>query len=126
MSDRRQEIAMGRFATLVMLALALGATGVQAQSFPTKPVRVVVPYPAGGSVDNISRAVTPRLSAIWGQPVLIENKAGGATGIAAELVAKSPADGHTLFATGMETFAINPFMLAKLSYEVKDFVPVSG
>ncbi len=117
---------MGRFATLVMLALALGATGVQAQSFPNKPIRVVVPYPAGGSVDNISRAVTPRLSAIWGQPVLIENKAGGATGIAAELVAKSPADGHTLFATGMETFAINPFMLAKLSYEVKDFVPVSG
>jgi tripartite-type tricarboxylate transporter receptor subunit TctC len=89
-------------------------------------VRVVVAYPAGGSVDNISRAVVPRLSAIWGQPIVIENKAGGATGIAADLVAKSPADGTTLLATGMETFAINPFMLAKLSYEVKDFVPVSG
>ena len=58
---------MRRLATLVMLGFALGATGVQAQSFPTKPVRVVVPYPAGGSVDNISRAVTPRLSAIWSQ-----------------------------------------------------------
>ena len=57
---------------------------------------------------------------------MIENKAGGATQIGAETVAKSAPDGHTLFATGMETFAINPFMLSKLSYDVKEFVPVSG
>ena len=61
--------------------------------------------------------MTQRLSAIWGQPIVIENKAGGATEIAAELVAKSAPDGYTLFATGMETFAINPFMVAKLSYD---------
>jgi tripartite-type tricarboxylate transporter receptor subunit TctC len=112
--------------SIVAVALVLGAALAEAQTFPSKPVRVVVPYPAGGSVDNISRAVTPRLSAVWGQPVLIENKAGGATAIGADAVAKSPPDGHTLFATGMETFAINPFMLAKLTYEVKDFTPVSG
>ena len=94
----------------------MAATVAPAQTFPSKPVRIVVPYPAGGSVDNISRAVAPRLGAIWGQPIVIENKAGGATGIAAELVAKSAPDGYTLFATGMETFAINPFMVAKLSY----------
>ena len=117
---------MTRTGLLVVAALALGAMFAQAQTFPSKPVRVVVAYPAGGSVDNISRAVVPRLSAIWGQPVVIENKAGGATGIAAELVAKSAPDGTTLLATGMETFAINPFILSKLSYEVKDFVPVSG
>jgi tripartite-type tricarboxylate transporter receptor subunit TctC len=118
------------FVSLAMLGLALGLAlfpaAAQPQAFPSKPVRVIVPYPAGGSVDNISRAVTPRLSAMWGQPVLIENKAGGATGIAAELVGKSAPDGYTLFATGMETFAINPYMLAKLSYDVNDFVPVSG
>ena len=117
---------MTRTGLLVVAALALGAMFAQAQTFPSKPARVVVAYPAGGSVDNISRAVVPRLSAIWGQPVVIENKAGGATGIAAELVAKSAPDGTTLLATGMETFAINPYMLSKLSYEVKDFVPVSG
>ena len=113
-------------ATLVIAALALSATAALAQSFPNRAVRIIVPYPAGGSVDNISRAVTPRLSAIWGQPVVIENRAGGATSIAADLVAKSPPDGYTLFATGMETFSINPYMLSKLSYDVKDFTPVSG
>ncbi len=119
---------MRAFASFVILSLALIATGAHAQAFPNKPVRIVVPYPAGGSVDNISRAVTPRLGVIWNQaqPILIENKAGGATAIAADIVGKSPPDGHTLFATGMETFAINPFMLSKLTYGVNDFVPVSG
>jgi len=113
-------------AMLAIVGLVLAAAAAQAQTFPSKPVRIVVAYPAGGSADNISRAVTPRLSAIWGQPVVIENKAGGATGIAADLVAKSGADGYTLLATGMETFAINPSMLAKLSYNVSEFTPVSG
>src|SRR5262245_62269700 len=113
-------------APLALACLTLGAVVAQAQTFPSKAVRFVVAYPAGGSVDNISRAVTPRLAAIWNQPVVIENKAGGATGIAAELVAKSAPDGYTLFATGMETFAINPFMVAKLSYNVNEFTPVSG
>jgi tripartite-type tricarboxylate transporter receptor subunit TctC len=116
--------AMRAVATLLLLGLTLA--GAQAQTFPSKPVRIVVAYPAGGSVDNISRAVAPRLGAIWGQPIVIENKAGGATQIAAELVAKSPPDGYTVLATGMETFAINPFMLARLSYDVNDFTPVSG
>ncbi len=113
-------------AFFVVLGLMLGASAAQAQSFPNRAVRIIVPYPAGGSVDNISRAVAPRLSAIWGQPIVIENRAGGATQIAADLVAKSGPDGYTLFATGMETFAINPYMLSKLSYDVKDFTPVSG
>jgi tripartite-type tricarboxylate transporter receptor subunit TctC len=116
--------------TLVLLASALlavsAAMTAQAQSFPTKPVRFVVPYPAGGSVDNITRAVTLRLGPMWGQPIIIENKAGGGTQIGAEAVAKSAPDGHTIFATGMETFAISPFMYSKLSYDINDFTPVSG
>jgi len=112
---------------LCAAALVCGASLVQAQGFPAKPVRIVVPYPAGGSVDIVTRAVTQRLNAIWAQPIVIENKAGGGTQIGAEAVAKSAPDGYTLFATGMETFAITPFMHAKLSYDPdKDFTPVSG
>ena len=117
---------MTRALAMAILGLVLGAAAAQAQSFPNRAVRIIVPYPAGGSVDNISRAVAPRLSAIWGQPIVIENRAGGATAIAADMVAKSTPDGYTLFATGMETFAINPYMLSKLSYDVKDFTSVSG
>ena len=120
---------IARITALVALAgltLNLMVEQAQTQTFLSKPVRIVVAYPAGGSVDNISRAVTPRLSALWDQPVVIENKAGGATGIAAELVAKSAPDGYTLLATGMETFAINPSLMTKLSYNASEFVPVSG
>ena len=92
------------------------AAFAHAQAYPTKPVRVVVPYPAGGSVDNIVRALTQRLGRTWGPQIVIENKPGGGTQIGAEAVAKSAPDGHTLFATGMESFAISPFMYAKLSY----------
>ena len=112
---------------LCAAALVCGASFAEAQGFPTKPVRIVVPYPAGGSVDIVTRAVTQRLSTTWGQPIVIENKAGGGTQIGAEAVAKSAPDGTTLFATGMETFAITPFMHAKLSYDPdKDFTPISG
>src|SRR5438270_13609743 len=99
---------------LCAVSLVCGVGLVQAQGFPAKPVRVVVPYPAGGSVDIVTRAVTQRLNAVWGQPIVVENKAGGGTQIGAEAVAKSAPDGTTLFATGMETFAITPFMHAKL------------
>ena len=112
---------------LLMLAITPAAALAQTQGLPAKPVHIVVPYPAGGSVDIVTRAVTQRLNAMWGQSVVIENKAGGGTQIGAEAVAKSAPDGATLFATGMETFAITPFMHSKLSYDPdKDFTPVSG
>ena len=117
---------MKRLTQLLALAFVLGAGLAQAETFPTKSVRLIVPYPAGGSVDNIARAVVLRLGPMWGQPIVIENKGGGATQIGADMVAKSPPDGHTLFATGMETFSINPYLMAKLSYDAKEFVPVSG
>jgi tripartite-type tricarboxylate transporter receptor subunit TctC len=113
--------------TIAAGCLAFGVISAHAQSYPSKSVRFVVPYAAGGAVDIVTRAAIQRLSQIWGQPVMIENKAGGGTQIGAEAVAKSTPDGHTVFATGMETFAISPFMYAKLSYDsVKDFTPVSG
>src|SRR5476649_1837308 len=114
--ERQMKLFAMRLA-LCAAALVCGASFAQAQGFPAKPVRIVVPYPAGGSVDIVTRAVTQRLNANWAQPIVIENKAGGGTQIGAEAVAKSAPDGTTLFATGMETFAITPFMHAKLSYD---------
>jgi tripartite-type tricarboxylate transporter receptor subunit TctC len=112
---------------VALLAFLITTTRVVAQAFPSKPVRIVVPYPAGGSVDIVTRAVTQRLAALWGHAIVIENKPGGATQIGAEAVAKSEADGYTLFATGMETFAITPFIMNKLAYDPeRDFTPVSG
>src|ERR1041384_4259439 len=89
--ERRMKRTAMRLA-LCAAALVCGASVAQAQGFPTKPVRIVVPYPAGGSVDIVTRAVTQRLNAMWGQPIVIENKAGGGTQIGVEAVAKSAPD----------------------------------
>src|SRR5258708_37234480 len=83
-------------------------------------------YAAGGAPDVVARGVAQGLSPMWGQPVVIENKPGANTNIAAAEVAKAPADGYTLLATAEATFAGNPYVYATLPYEVKDYVPVSG
>src|SRR5262245_22012999 len=96
-----------------ILAFALAASGatlVQAQSYPSRQVQIVVAYPAGGAADLIIRSLVGRLSQTWGQQIIVENRGGGGTQIAADLVGKSAPDGHTLLATGMETFAISPFL----------------
>jgi tripartite-type tricarboxylate transporter receptor subunit TctC len=113
--------------SVLMLAFAvLGIALAHAQFYPSTPVQVVVAYPAGGAADLIVRGLASRLTRQWGQQIVIENRGGGGTQIATELVGKSAPNGHTLLATGMETFAISPFLYSKLSYDPKDFVPVSG
>ena len=118
------------FTTLALVLLLPWAAAIsppaRAQSYPAKPVRVVVPLPAGGATDVIARAVSQRLSEMWGQQIVIENKGGANTQIGAEAVAKSAPDGYTLLATSEATLAVNPFLYRKLAYEAKDFVPVSG
>jgi tripartite-type tricarboxylate transporter receptor subunit TctC len=113
---------------LILLACAaFAATPASAQQpYPTRPVRVVVAFPAGGATDVIARAVSQRLSEMWGQPIVVENKGGAATQIGTEFVGKATADGYTLLATSDATFAFNPSLYRKLSYDVNDFVPVSG
>ena len=108
-----------------VLSTTLGVGVVQAQPFPSKPVTIIVAYPAGGAADVIVRTLAHRLSTKWDKQVIIENRAGGGTQIAANAVAKSPPDGYVLLATGMETFAIRPFLDSKLSYGMTDFTPVS-
>src|SRR5215469_2865141 len=113
------------FLTLLLLVAGVTSAAV-AQDYPAKPVHVVVAYPAGGVADLIVRAVFNHLQS-KGYNAVVENRGGGGTQIAAEAAAKSSPDGYTLFATGMETFAITPFIYSRLFYDpVKDFVPVSG
>jgi tripartite-type tricarboxylate transporter receptor subunit TctC len=96
------------------------------EAFPTKPVRIVVAYPAGGGIDVMARQLAGKLSGPWGQPVVVENKPGANTILAADAVAKAAPDGHTILFTTDATFSINPHLYAKLPYDAqRDFVPVT-
>src|SRR5438105_6859047 len=110
----------------VAALLVVAAPAAFAQpAYPTKPVRLVVPFPAGGTTDIIARATAQKLSEAWGQQVIVDNRPGAAGNIGAELVAKSPPDGYTLLMGTVGTHAINSSLYAKMPYDpVKDFVPV--
>src|SRR5262245_56054971 len=106
-------------------AIAAQDAHAQAPSFPSRFVRLIVPYPAGGGADTIARIVSGRLSELWGQQVLIENRGGAGGNIASEAAARSAPDGYTMYLAG-EFQATNPFLYPKLNYDpVADFVPVS-
>jgi tripartite-type tricarboxylate transporter receptor subunit TctC len=112
------------------LALAAGAAGLAtdslAQAYPSKAVRIFVPYPPGGPVDGVARGLTQGLAAMWGQPVVIENRPGANEIIAAQAIAKSPADGYTLFLGSDAGYSQNPFLYAKLPYDpARDLAPIS-
>jgi tripartite-type tricarboxylate transporter receptor subunit TctC len=107
------------------LALGLPAMGL-AQSYPAKPVRIVVPYAAGGPVDALARALSGKLATLWGQQVIVDNKPGGNEVIAATQVAKSPGDGYTLMLATDPTLSLNPYLFQKLSYDPqKELTPIT-
>jgi tripartite-type tricarboxylate transporter receptor subunit TctC len=107
------------------LLLAAFAAGASAQDYPTKPIRIVVPFPAGGATDLLARAVAQRLTEKWGQPVIVDNRPGAGGNIGSELVAKAAPDGYTLEMGTVGTHAINVSLYAKMPYDhVKDFVPI--
>jgi tripartite-type tricarboxylate transporter receptor subunit TctC len=111
----------------VTSALAPGLLGrvALAQAWPSRHVRLVVPFPPGGGADAIARIVAARLSEVWGQQVVIENRGGASGNLAAEAVARSAPDGYTMFLAG-DFQAVNLFLYSKLSYDpVADFMPVS-
>ncbi|HEY4374433.1 MAG TPA: tripartite tricarboxylate transporter substrate binding protein [Burkholderiales bacterium] len=114
------------FALLALLALPMLPTKAQAQTYPDKPVRILVPYTAGGPADVLVRALGDKLSASWGQPVIVDNRPGANEMIAAEVVAKSPGDGYTLLVASDAVFSLNQHLYSKIPYDpVKDFVPVT-
>jgi tripartite-type tricarboxylate transporter receptor subunit TctC len=110
------------------VALPLVGTGGQAmaQSYPAKPVRLVVPFPPGGTTDIVARLIGEKLTAQLGQPFVIDNRAGAGGNVGAEMVAKAPADGYTLLMGTVGTHAINKFLYKKLAFDpVASFAPVS-
>jgi tripartite-type tricarboxylate transporter receptor subunit TctC len=110
----------------VVMALVLPCTGVLGQSYPSKPIHLVVPYPPGEPLDIMARAIGHKLTEAWSQPVVVDNRAGAGGNIGADLVAKSPADGYTLLMGAVATHAINPTLYAKVPYDaLKDFAPVA-
>ncbi len=115
---------MRPLATLFLLLLATSIAA--AQPWPAKPVRIVVAYPPGGGIDIIARQLADKLSPAWGQPVVVENKPGANTILAADTVAKSAPDGYTVLMTSDATFSINPHLYARLPYDAqRSFVPVT-
>jgi len=114
-----------QFITAALAALSLGAAPVVAQSWPSKPVRIVVPYPPGGANDIVARALQPALAASLGQPIVIENRGGGATQVGTEAVARSLPDGSTFLLTNIALGA-NPSLFARLPYDtMKDLAPIT-
>jgi len=113
-----------RLVAAIAAILALSA-GAYAQNYPVKPVRIIIPFSAGGLTDVLGRGLANELTKMWGQQVIVENRAGANTIIAAELVAKSPPDGYTLLIANDPTLSINQYMYSKLPYDpVRDFTPV--
>ena len=111
--------------SLSLLLLCILVCGAQAQSYPAKPVRLIVPFAPGGSTDIIARVLGQKLNEMWGQPVLVDNRAGGSTVIGTDLVAKAAPDGYTLLITPAP-FTIVPSLTQKLPYDPqKDFEPIT-
>ena len=107
----------------LLCAIAITA---HAQSYPSKPIRVVVPYAPGGTTDIVGRQVGQRMSELLGQPVIVENRTGANTAIGADAVAKSAPDGYTVLFTNDATFVLNPVLFPTLTYNVqRDFAPVA-
>ena len=115
-----------KFLHLVAAAAALACGGANAaDQYPSKPVRIVVSFSAGGPTDTVARVMGARMAELLGQQFLIENKAGAGGNIGADLVAKSPPDGYTLLMATVSTHAINPGLYKKMPYDpVRDFTPI--
>jgi tripartite-type tricarboxylate transporter receptor subunit TctC len=110
---------------LCCVSLAL-ANAVLAQTYPSRPIRIIVPYAPGGTTDVVGRQVGEKLSEMLRQPVIIDNRTGANTAIGAEAVARSAPDGHTLLFTNDATFVLNPVLFPSLSYNIeRDFTPVA-
>ncbi|ROZ76145.1 tripartite tricarboxylate transporter substrate binding protein [Ramlibacter sp. WS9] len=118
-----------RRALLAAAVLALGATAptAYAQTWPAKPIRVVVNFPPGGAADQLARAIGLPLQEALGQPVVVENRAGANGNIGGEVVAKSPADGYTLLMSSGGMVSVNPHIYPKMAFDpAKDLVPVAS
>jgi tripartite-type tricarboxylate transporter receptor subunit TctC len=110
----------------IVAAWALAPAPAAAQTYPVKPLRMVVPWAPGGTTDILGRVIAQKMSESWGQPVVVDNRGGAAGNIGSEAAAKSPADGYTLLLGTMSTHAMNQFLYSKMTYDpVGDLAPIS-
>ncbi|MBL8385773.1 MAG: tripartite tricarboxylate transporter substrate binding protein [Burkholderiales bacterium] len=114
-----------RIVILSACLLALGATGALAQTWPARPVRLVVGFAPGGAADYVARALSEPLARALGQPVVVENRAGAGSSIAAEHVAKAAPDGYTLLIASPSSISVNPAVNPKLGYSARDLAPIT-
>ncbi len=120
----KSKIALASLCALSAAALLLPLSAV-AQPYPAKPIRIVVPFPPGGTSDILARTLGQKLTEEWGQQIVVDNRAGAGANIGAEVAAKSPPDGYTLFLMST-AHTINPTLYSKLAYDpVKDFTPIT-
>ena len=125
--SQRRKILLAATACTLGVALPSWSVAQGNTPFPSKPIRIIIPYAPGGTTDIVGRRMGQRLSEVLGQPVVIDNRTGANTVIGAEAVARSAADGHTLLFTNDATFVLNPVLFPTLSYNVqRDFVPVAS
>ena len=109
-----------------LLMMAAGGPVFAQQTYPSKPIRLIVPFPPGGSIDPVARLIGPKLAESLGQPVLVDNRPGANGAIGTEILAKSPPDGHTLILLGASTHVTNALLVRNLPYDsFKDFAPVA-
>ena len=110
----------------MLFAFQVNAQPPSAQAYPAKPVRLIVPWPAGGTTDILARIVGQKLSEQWGQPVVIENRGGASGNIGSEVAVKSPADGYVLLFGSMSTHTMNQFLYSRMAYDpVNDVAPIT-
>src|SRR5258708_8811436 len=109
----------------VCVVLAMFVTAAWAQNYPSGPVKLIVPIPAGGVTDVMARVIGQRLQEIWGQTVVVENRPGGNSGVGAQAVERAPPDGLTLLVAPDATFTANPALFSKLIYDPDNFTPIS-
>src|SRR5687767_1931505 len=109
----------------LLLVVSLFSAAVAAQSYPNKPIRIIVPYAAGGTSDILARQIGPKLTEVWNQPIIVENKPGANGNVGADFVAKSAPDGYTLLLTDLGGLVISASVYPKLPFNpAKDFTPV--
>ena len=119
-------VALASAACMLGFAWAFAASAQSVDAYPTRPVTIIVPFPAGGSADLNARTVAERLTAALGQPFIVENKAGASGNVGTAFAAKAPADGYALLMSNSGALAVNPHIFPQVGYDpLKDFAPIS-
>ncbi len=115
---------LARVPLIAMLLLGMASSPAQAQTWPTKPIRLVIGFAPGGAADYVARTLADPLGRALGQTVVVENRAGAGSSLAADFVAKAPADGYTVLIASPSSISVNPALNPKLSYSAKDLLPI--